>query len=131
MKEPVFHITIGVRHACKSQPIPVCQPLHHRTMADCSALTGNQPCRAVWTKLVPKAAEEVQELECTQPGGTGSEGGERHRTDEEQHKHHDEANALHAAAAIPAGHTYQTDRRKQLNAVRMPDGRYMAQAIIV
>lgn len=45
--------------------------------------TCNQPGRAVWSELIPEAAEEVQELERLQAHCAGGEGVEGHATDEE------------------------------------------------
>jgi hypothetical protein len=78
------------------------QANHH---ADTLILTCHEPGGAVGSKLVPEAAEKVQELERAQACGAGCEGGEGHSANEEEHKHHDEANVLHAAAAVPARKT--------------------------
>jgi hypothetical protein len=63
--------------------------------------TCHEPRGAIGPKLVPEAAEKVQELERAQASGASCEGLEGDPADEEQHKHHDEAHALHAAPAVP------------------------------
>lgn len=77
-----------------------------------SFLTCHEPGGAVGPKLVPEAAEKVQELKRAQACGAGSERLEGRPADKEQHKHHEEAHILHPAPAIPVvPHQQWADRQ--------------------
>jgi hypothetical protein len=61
-------------------------------------LTCHEPCCAIWSKLIPEAAEEEEELKPMQSLSAACEPGEGQPTYQEDHKHHDKAQTLQAAS---------------------------------